>query len=179
MAQRSENNIFCVRGTRESLFATCHLRKLVENTAAMKSKKPATAVYALILANFLAFGADKVFRLPLMRSLYLYHHHVQWWQPITSLFMHANRQHISGNMFLLLLFGRSVEDELGWPGLLFAFCFCGAVANLLSLLLLPTATVRHLMLFLQFSPSLQIAVCLNSLHALHVARCGRPYPGLR
>ena len=44
-------------------------------------------------------------------------------------------------MFLLLLFGRAVEDELGWFGLLAAYAFCGVVANMVSLLLLPRATV--------------------------------------
>jgi len=106
-----------------------------------KKRKPATAVYALILTSFLAFCADNILRLPVMNSFYLYHAHVKWWQPITSLFMHANRQHLSGNILLLLLFGRSVEDELGWPGLLFAFSFCGVCSNLLSILLLPSASV--------------------------------------
>jgi len=41
----------------------------------------------------------------------------------------------------LLLFGRSVEDDLGWGGLLFAYAFCGIAANLVSLVVLPAATV--------------------------------------
>jgi len=42
---------------------------------------------------------------------------------------------------LLLLFGRSVEDELGWLGLLFSYAFCGVAASIASLILLPTSTV--------------------------------------
>ena len=108
------------------------------------NKKPgsqASAVYGLILLNFGIFVADKVLRIPAMRSLYLYHHRWAWWQPLTSCFCHGSRSHLSGNVFLLLLFGRSVEDDASWAGLVFSFCFCGVVANLVSLLLLPAATV--------------------------------------
>jgi len=105
-----------------------------------KSSATATAVYALILANLLVFVADKA-ALPFVRTLYLYHRGWAWWQPLSACFCHASRSHLSGNLFLLLLFGRSVEDELGWFGLLFAYCFCGVVANIVSLALLPAATV--------------------------------------
>ena len=101
----------------------------------------ASAVYGLILLNFAIFLADKVLRIPAFRSLYLYHQRWAWWQPLTACFCHASRSHLSGNVFLLLLFGRSVEDDAGWAGLVFSFCFCGVVANLASLLLLPKATV--------------------------------------
>ena len=71
----------------------------------------------------------------------LYHMGWHWWQLLTACFCHASRQHLSGNIFLLLLFGRSVEDELGWAGLLAAYAFCGVAANLVSLMLLPKLTV--------------------------------------
>ena len=93
------------------------------------------------MASILVFLADKILRIPFLRGFYLYHSRVVWWQPFTSLFCHASRSHLSGNIFLLLLFGRSVEDELGWGGLLFAFAFCGVLANVASLVLLPTSTV--------------------------------------
>ena len=102
--------------------------------------KPA-AVHALILASVVSFALDNVLHVPLMRSFYLYHSQVRWWQPATSLFCHGSRAHLSNNLFLLLIFGRSVEDELGWGGLLFTYAFCGVVANLASLVLLPAATV--------------------------------------
>ena len=66
------------------------------------SRQP-TAVYALILANLLAFVGDKILRLPFTRSLYQFHGRVAWWQPLTACFMHADRAHLSGNLFLLLL----------------------------------------------------------------------------
>ena len=107
----------------------------------LKARKPATAVYALIMANIVIFILDKVLRLPFVRALYLYHAGWAWWQPLTSCFCHASRSHLSGNVFLLLLFGRSVEDDLGWGGLAFAFAFCGVMANVVSLLILPSMTV--------------------------------------
>ena len=88
----------------------------------------------------MSFALDNVLRIPL-RSFYLYHSGVRWWQPVTSLFCHGSRSHLSNNLFLLLLFGRSVEDELGWGGLVFTYLFCGVLANLASLALLPAATV--------------------------------------
>ena len=109
-------------------------------SATAPGSKP-TAVYALILLNLVSFLADKVLRMSFVRSLYLVHSRWAWWQPLTSCFCHADRAHLSGNLFLLLLFGRSVEDDLGWGGLLVAFAFCGIVANLISLLILPRMTI--------------------------------------
>ena len=114
-------------------------RPILARQPTVPSPKP-TAVYGLILANILVFFGDKVLRMPI-HSLYLSHYSTAWWQPFTSLFCHASRSHLSGNVFLLLLFGRSVEDDLGWGGLLLAFAFCGGAANFMSLLLLPSATV--------------------------------------
>ena len=100
-----------------------------------------TAVYALLVANIALFVAGNVLRLPAVRLLYLYHTGWQWWQPLSATFCHASRAHLSGNAFLLLLFGRSVEDELGWAGLVLSYAFCGVAANMASLLLLPASTV--------------------------------------
>jgi membrane associated rhomboid family serine protease len=44
-------------------------------------------------------------------------------------------------MFLLLLFGRSVEDENGSFGVMLSYLFCGVTANLVSLAMLPSNTV--------------------------------------
>lgn len=100
-----------------------------------------TAVYALLVANIGLFVADKVLRIGGLQRLYLYHSSWQWWQTVSACFCHASRSHLSGNVFLLLLFGRSVEDELGWLGLVLSYVICGAAANLISLVLLPSATV--------------------------------------
>eukprot|EP00977_Amphora_coffeiformis_P012970 scaffold3330_cov164-Amphora_coffeaeformis.AAC.2 len=101
-----------------------------------------TAVYALILCNLVVFLADKAFRVPFVgRKFYLFHSRWSWWQLITCCFCHADRNHLSSNLFLLLLFGRSVEDDLGWGGLLLSYVFCGIFASAASLILLPATTV--------------------------------------
>ena len=113
---------------------------LARNPNPAKRSEP-TAVYALLVANIGLFVADKVLRIGGLQRLYLYHSSWQWWQTVGACFCHASRSHLSGNVFLLLLFGRSVEDELGWLGLLVSYVTCGVAANLVSLCLLPSATV--------------------------------------
>ena len=101
-----------------------------------------TAVYALILINLAVFLADKVLRAPfVMRYLYLFHRRWFWWQPLTTCFCHTDRNHLSSNLFLLLLFGRSVEDDLGSGGLTLSYVFCGVLASLASLILMPRHSV--------------------------------------
>ena len=110
-------------------------------SSSSSSRSKTTAVYALILASVLSFVGDNIMHLPVAQTLYLYHQNWRWWQPITSTFCHGDMSHLSGNVFLLLLFGRSVEDELGPIGLIFSYIFCGVVANFVSLAVLPKNTV--------------------------------------
>lgn len=115
--------------------------KTMSNTL-LSNKTRATAVYALILANLGLFLADKVFQVPfVMQRLYLFHKRWRWWQPLTTCFCHSDKNHLSSNLFLLLLFGRSVEDDLGWGGLIFSYVVCGVIASISSLILLPKSTV--------------------------------------
>jgi membrane associated rhomboid family serine protease len=94
-----------------------------------------------MLISILTFVGDNVFHLPVFQSLYLHHRKWSWWQPITCTFCHGDWAHLNGNIFLLLLFGRSVEDELGPVGLLVSYMFCAIVANVVSLATLPRTTV--------------------------------------
>ena len=108
----------------------------------MMSNNKSTAVYGLILISILSFVGDNILHLPIFRkTMYLVHRNPYWWQLITSTFCHGDKAHLSGNLFLLLLFGKSVEDELGSTGLLFSYIFCGVVANITSLVMLPKYTV--------------------------------------
>lgn len=100
-----------------------------------------TATHVLLLASYVLFVADKVFRVAPVTLLYLDHARARPWQLLTACFCHADRAHLSGNAFLLLLFGRSLEDEIGGAGLLFTFAFCGVAANIVSLMMLPRRTV--------------------------------------
>lgn len=108
----------------------------------LPKRQRTSAVHALILASVLSYAGDQVFRSNAFRALlYLKHSDWRWWQLITSTFCHAGGSHLSGNIFLLLLFGRSVEEELGAFGLVFSYLFCGVVSNLVSLATLPTNTI--------------------------------------
>lgn len=60
----------------------------------------------------------------------------QWWQPVTSMFMHAplpNVMHIVFNMFALFMFGSPLEHYWGWKKFLFFYVSCGLGAVALQL----------------------------------------------
>uniref|UniRef100_A0A699Z5K2 Rhomboid-like protease n=1 Tax=Haematococcus lacustris TaxID=44745 RepID=A0A699Z5K2_HAELA len=76
-----------------------------------------------------------------MTALYLHHSHPVWWQWVTHLFAHANLQHLSNNLFFLLVFGRFVEDTEGAGGVVAVYLLCGLGAGLASFLLSSRATV--------------------------------------
>ena len=52
----------------------------------------------------------------------------EWYRLITYAFLHGGIFHLLGNMFFLLIFGRTIEDELGWKKYLFLFTL-GAVVS--------------------------------------------------
>ena len=43
-----------------------------------------TAVYLLLLLNFCIFVADRVLRVPLIKTFYLHHARWKWWQPLSA-----------------------------------------------------------------------------------------------
>jgi len=131
------------RSTTKSLLSPLFSSYSADNTISESKQRnhQATAVYALILASIVSFVIDNILHLKGCSNLYLYHKNWKWWQLLTSTFCHGSRSHLSGNLFLLLLFGRSVEDELGSLGLIFSYVFCGVAANLISLAWLPTNTI--------------------------------------
>ena len=78
-----------------------------------------------------------MFHLPVKHLLYLQHARPQWWQFVTSAFCHASWEHLNGNLFLLLIFGKSVEEEEGFLGVWASYLICGVGASIASQLLLP------------------------------------------
>ncbi len=56
----------------------------------------------------------------------------KFWQPITTLFMHADFMHLFFNMFGLYSFGRVLEQIWGGNKFLFFYISCGLGAKLLS-----------------------------------------------
>jgi rhomboid protease GluP len=64
-----------------------------------------------------------------------------YYQIFTSMFVHADIAHIVGNMLFLLIFGLRSEEMFSLPEYLSIYFIGGLTGNLLSLLLLPLATV--------------------------------------
>ncbi|EFN59133.1 hypothetical protein CHLNCDRAFT_49978 [Chlorella variabilis] len=92
-------------------------------------------VFLVLLINFGLYAGANLLHLPALSNLALSHWKPQWWQFVTSTFMHANWQHLSSNAFALLVFGRQVEEEEGALGLWLTYLVAGvggAVASYLS-----------------------------------------------
>ena len=111
------------------------------STTALKTRpRTYNGVFALLIINLVIYLLDHPFGLPL-QGLYLNHASPQWHQFITSMFCHASWAHLSGNLFMLYVFGRLVEDEEGPLGVWSSYLVTGFAANLLSWLLLPAGVV--------------------------------------
>ncbi len=90
--------------------------------------------YALIAINIVIFiltaqqvaQAQQHFGVSITR-FYLFPEQPQLWQFVTYQFLHADWQHLLGNMIFLYVFGNSVEDRLGKLGYL-AFYLAGGIA---------------------------------------------------
>ncbi len=101
-----------------------------------KPERLYNGVFILILINLIVFGFDHVLGLPL-QGLYLNQANPEWYQFVTSMFCHINWAHISGNLFLLYIFGKVVEEEEGLVGVIASYLITGLAANLLSWILQP------------------------------------------
>lgn len=93
-------------------------------------------VFLLLLLNCAFYAADHLAGLPVSK-LYLNHWSPRWYQFLTSAFCHASWQHLSGNAFLLLIFGRNVEEEEGAFGVIASYIFCALGANIASYFMMP------------------------------------------
>lgn len=99
-------------------------------------------VFALLLINFGVHIAATSFLPGLPSMLALSHQAPVWWQFVTAAFVHANWDHLFGNAFSLLVFGRMVEEEEGAFGLWLTYLVCGVAGNVASYLSSPhSATV--------------------------------------
>eukprot|EP00892_Ulva_mutabilis_P003229 jgi/Ulvmu1/12907/UM098_0095.1 len=82
-------------------------------------------VILLLVANYVIFALSQLTNLPLVSSLPLYTSNTHWWSFITYAFCHADFNHLANNMFMLLVFGRSVEEDEGFFGVLATYIICG------------------------------------------------------
>lgn len=67
--------------------------------------------------------------------LYLNYSNPKWFQFITCLFCHASYAHLSGNLFLLYVFGRLIEEEEKITGIMVSYFVCGIGAGAIDYIL--------------------------------------------
>lgn len=97
-------------------------------------------VFLLLLLNVLVFAADVWVPGLNVKQLYLHHSRPRWYQFLTSAFCHANFEHLNGNLFMMLVFGKAVEQEEGFAGVWLSYILCGIGASIASYLLMPSST---------------------------------------
>jgi rhomboid protease GluP len=85
--------------------------------------------------NFLITSGDMIWLYGQVNGLVL--SNGQYYQLITSMFVHANIAHLAGNMLFLLIFGLRDEEMFSLPEFISIYFLGGLTGNLLSLLLLP------------------------------------------
>jgi membrane associated rhomboid family serine protease len=64
-----------------------------------------------------------------------------WFQPLTSMFLHAGWLHLIGNMWFLWIFGNNVEDAMGHARFLVFYLLGGLAAAALQVVLSPDSAV--------------------------------------
>jgi membrane associated rhomboid family serine protease len=126
----------CTRRQPRCLNSSRTIAALSERSTSSSSDANGTGTLLICALNMAIFALDHLVRLPFVpRFLYMHHAAPRLWQPVTALFCHASFSHLRGNLFLLLTFGRYLEEVWGPAALIASFLICGACANLVSLLL--------------------------------------------
>ncbi|UCF45201.1 MAG: rhomboid family intramembrane serine protease [Candidatus Bathyarchaeota archaeon] len=85
--------------------------------------------------DFMNTSGNMILQYGQVNRLVLYYG--QYYQLLTSMFVHANIAHLAGNMLFLLIFGLRGEEMFSVPEYLLVYFLGGLTGNLLSLLLLP------------------------------------------
>lgn len=101
----------------------------------------ADGTFILLFINILVFLAARFTPLPIIPTLALVHSHPAPWQFLTCAFTHADFNHLAGNLFSLLFFGRIVEEEEGAVGVILTYLVCGAAAAAASYFALPASSI--------------------------------------
>jgi rhomboid protease GluP len=89
---------------------------------------------AIVGGNALVTGDNFVYQ---WGQVNLYVFQGQYWQLITSMFVHASIVHLVGNMLFLLIFGLRGEEMFSLPEFLGVYLVGGLVGNVLSLVFGP------------------------------------------
>ena len=94
------------------------------------SKTPPLVTRSFIVTCFVVFLLQTAVKemLPLFSLITQRVYQGEWYRLITHAFMHGGIVHLAGNMLFLRIFGKSVEDELGWKKYISLFLL-GAVVS--------------------------------------------------
>ena len=87
------------------------------------------------------FLFSHVLKLAWVQNLYLYHMHPRWWQFLTASFCHGGWEHLSGNIFLLYVFGKLVEEQEGAIAVWATYLICALGGNLAGYWFYPKTSV--------------------------------------
>ena len=93
---------------------------------------------SVVGGNFFSTNTDVLLEYGQVNGLVLNGYYYQFF---TSMFIHADIMHIVGNMLFLFIFGLRGEEMFSLPEYLSIYFLGGLTGNLLSLFLLPSATV--------------------------------------
>ncbi len=105
------------------------------------------ATYALITVNLAVFGLQLLapgglMRLALVPDAFV--NGIAPWTMMTSMFLHGNLLHLTGNMYFLAIFGDNVEDRLGVGQYLTLYFVGGVGAALAHIAAAPSSDVPML-----------------------------------
>jgi membrane associated rhomboid family serine protease len=111
-------------------------------TVAAATTPTGNGTFLLCFACLAVFVADNLLHLPgVARAFHMVHSQGHllspWWTTLTHSFAHANWQHLSANLFPLLVFGKLVEETEGAFGVVVSYLLTAAGAALASVFLTP------------------------------------------
>lgn len=143
----------------------------VKRAPAKKASSLGNGVLILLALNFGLFFLDHVAHVSWMSQLYLHvGRQFHWWQLVTSAFCHASFHHLSSNMFMLYVFGKTVEEDEGAVAVLISYLLCaiGAHPVTVCILLRPLALLRSLVLL---RPLALLRSCVLVLAGVFLQEC--------
>jgi len=104
-------------------------------------KKHLSLTNLLIFINviiFLIFTPSPIYGL----NIYFYASNF-WWQPLTTMFLHADFNHLFMNMAMLYIFGSMIEKNMSKINFFFLYFIGGLLTSLLSFALLASFFTNH------------------------------------
>jgi membrane associated rhomboid family serine protease len=111
----------------------------------LPSRTAPLVTIALILLNTLVFLYEQMLPEPSLRRFVtafgLVPADFAWANVVTSMFLHGDWVHFTGNMLYLWIFGDNVEDRVGHGRFLFFYALCGTAAAFGQMLVNPGSSI--------------------------------------